>query len=104
MVDSRVTSNNEFADAYKKEKIVRGKCIVRTMQLPIDRICKKKRTSFGSLKKNQKNCYQVLPPWNKKLLKVDIWEEALITTIYKKCSFRKKLVASNKLNMPLLIH
>ena len=54
MVDSRETSNNKFADAYKKEKIVRGKCIVRTMQLPIDRICKKKITSFGSLKKNQK--------------------------------------------------
>ena len=53
MVDSRVTSNNEFADACKKEKIVRSKCIVRTMQLPIDRICKKKITSFGSLKKNQ---------------------------------------------------
>ena len=56
MINSRETSNNEFADAYKKEKIVRDKCVVRTMQLPFDRICKKKRTSFGSLKKNQKYC------------------------------------------------
>ena len=54
MIDNRETSNNEFADAYKKEKIVRGKCIVRTMQLPIDWVCKKKRIFFGSLKKNQK--------------------------------------------------
>ena len=56
MINSRETSNNEFADAYKKEKIVRDRCVVRTMQLPFDRICKKKRTSFGSLKKNQKYC------------------------------------------------
>ena len=54
MIDNRETSNNEFADAYKKEKIVRGKCIVRTMKLPIDRVCKKNRIFFGSLKKNQK--------------------------------------------------
>ena len=56
MIDNRETSNYELADAYKKDKIVRGKCIVCTMQLPIDRVCMKKRTSFGSLNKNQKNC------------------------------------------------
>ena len=68
-----------FANAFEEEEIVRGRCIVHTMQLPICRICKKKRSSFG----------RVLRKTKKYVVKYRISSKA--KAILRKTSFKLRL-------------
>ena len=54
IANNKETDDAEFVNSFKEEKFRRGRCIVHTMQLPICRVCKKKRSSFGRVLRKTK--------------------------------------------------